>query len=341
MATRATRLIVCLLLVLVTGGPLRPAPLTGASLNVRLTPENAVGRAFMARQIISAPLTVAAAQPPAAAKRIVSLVPSLTEILFAIGAGPAVVGVDSFATYPPDVTKLPRVGALIDPDVERILSLRPDLVITYGSQTVLEGQLARAKIRTYSYRHGGVATVIESTKDLGRATGHTTQGEALASRISSGLESLRARVKGRPRPRTLLVIDRQPGTLRELYASGGIGFLHEMLTAAGGDNVFAESKTESVQPSSETILARAPQVILEVRAEGLIEPSAVSRERGVWSTFTSLPAVRSGRIYLLSGSHLVVPGPRLVLGAEDFARALHPEVFPPAAPAQQARPTAR
>ena len=79
-------------------------------------------------------------------QRIVSLIPAVTEILFAIGAGPQVVGVGSFDTFPPEVSKLPRVGALLDPDTERILSLRPTLVVTYGSQTELQTQLARAGI---------------------------------------------------------------------------------------------------------------------------------------------------------------------------------------------------
>jgi len=279
--------------------------------------------------IVAAMLLLAArpdAQSPQA-HRVVSLVPSLTETLFAIGAGKDVVGVDSFANYPPEVTKLPRVGALLDPDVERILSLRPDLVITYGSQSTLETQLARAKIRTFSYRHGGVSAVLESIKGLGAASGHTREADALVARITAQMNALRERVKGRARPRTLLVIDRQPGALREIYVSGGIGFLHDMLDAAGGDNVFADSKTESVQPSTETLLARSPQVILEVRAEGLIAPSATESERNVWSPLSAIPAVRDNRIYFLSGSHLVVPGPRLVQGAEAFARVLHPELF--------------
>jgi len=261
------------------------------------------------------------------ARRIVSLVPSLTETLFAIGAGSSVVGVGTFDTFPAEVTRLPKVGALIDPDVERILSLKPDLVITYGSQTALEAQLARANIKTYSYRHGGVAEVFESIKGVGRASGHAQDADALVSRLIARLNTLRTMVKGRSRPRTLLVVDRQPGSLREIYASGGIGFLHDMLEAAGGDNVFADVKKESVQPSTETLLTRAPQVILEVRADGLIQPAAVATERNVWTTLASLPAVRDGRIHFLSGSQLVVPGPRLVQGAEEFARVLHPEVF--------------
>ena len=270
-------------------------------------------------------ISVVAQRGPA--QRIVSLVPSLTETLFAIGAGSSVVGVGTFDSFPPEVARLPRVGALIDPDVERILSLKPDLVITYGSQTALEAQLARANIRTYSYRHGGIADVMESIRGAGRASGHSGEAETLVNRLIGQLNALRAQVKGRPRPRTLLVVDRQPGTLREIYASGGIGFLHDMLEAAGGDNVFADVKKESVQPSTETLLTRAPQVILEVRAEGLIQPAAAATDRAVWNALPALPAVRDGRIQFLSGSHLVVPGPRLVQGAEDFARVLHPEVF--------------
>ena len=317
MAACTKRLVLCVLLAALTGGPFRPALLAGVSSPQSDGAKNAADRDVMAR-------------------RIVSLVPSLTEILFAIGAGPSVVGVDTFSTYPPAVETLPRVGALVDPDVERILSLRPDLVITYGSQTVLETQLARANIRTYSYRHGGIERVLESISDLGRATGRTKDAGTIVARIRADLEALRARVNGRPRPRTLLVIDRQPGTLREVYASGGIGFLQDMLTAAGGDNVFADTRTESVQPSTETLLARAPQVIVEVRADGLIPQASVPGERNVWAALASVPAVRQGRIYFLSGSHLVVPGPRLVQGAEDFARVLHPDAF-----AGSPRPNAR
>jgi len=309
MAARATRLMTLL----------RRGPGKSRATAIVMAPL-AIGVAI----VLAVTTTGAQSQP---ARRIISLVPSLTETLFAIGAGQEVVGVDSFSAYPPEVMNVPKVGALVDPDVEKILSLRPELVITYGSQAVLEGQLARAGIKTYSYRHGGIAVVLESIKDLGRASGHAREADALARAISTQVDALRARVKGRPRPRTLLVIDRQPGALRQLYVSGGVGFLHEMLDAAGGDNVFADSKMESVQPSTETLLARAPQVILEVRADGLIQPGAVQTERNVWSALASVPAVRDNKIYFLYGSQLVVPGPRLAQGAEDFARALHPELF--------------
>jgi iron complex transport system substrate-binding protein len=225
------------------------------------------------------------------------------------------------------VKKLPRVGALLDPDTERILSLRPDMVITYGSQSELEAQFTRAGIRTYSYRHGGIATVLQSLRELAAITGHRDEGERAARDIEAQLDRVRSRVRGRPRPRTLLVFERQPKALRDIYASGGTGFLHEMLEQAGGDNVFADISREAVQPSTETLLTRAPDVILEVRAAGLIEAKDVAAERNVWLALASLPAVRNGRIHVVSADYLVVPGPRLAQAVELIARVLHPEVF--------------
>ena len=134
-------------------------------------------------------------------------------------------------------------------------------------------------------------------------------------------------MQGRPKPRTLLVFERDPASLRGVFVSGGVGFLHDMLEAAGGVNVFADVQRESVQPSVETLLARAPDVILEVRATGLLAPTDVAGARRVWSALGSIPAVRNGRIHILNGEYLVVPGPRVVQGTEAFARALHPEAF--------------
>ena len=259
-------------------------------------------------------------------KRIVSLVPALTEMLFAIGSGPQVVGVSSFDDFPPDVKSLPRVGALVDPDMERILSLRPDLVIVYGSQTDVETQLTRAGIRAYRYRHAGLAGVFSTIRDLGRTVGRTRESDQLVRQIQQRLDSIKTRVAKLPPVRTLLVFERDLGSLRGLYASGGVGFMHDILGIVGGVNVFADVSRESVQPSIETILARAPDLILEVRPTGLPR-QRIPAERRVWESVSSIPAVRKGRIYIVTDDFLVTPGPRVAQAAEAIARIIHPEVF--------------
>jgi iron complex transport system substrate-binding protein len=259
--------------------------------------------------------------------RIISLVPALTEMLFAIGAGPQVIAVSSYDEFPPAVEALPRVGALLDPDVERILALRPSLVLTYGSQGGLEVQLARAGIPTFIYRHGGVAGVLQALRDLGAATGHAADAEREARAIQAQLDAVQARVSEYRRPRTLLVFSRQPQSLQQMYVSGGGGFLDDILQIAGGANVFADVQRESVQPSHETLLARAPETIVEIHATGMMATADVERERSLWATLASIPAVRNGRIHFLDGSYLVIPGPRMGLAAEALARALHPDAF--------------
>jgi iron complex transport system substrate-binding protein len=266
--------------------------------------------------LVGAPL---AQTPPS---RIVSLVPAATEMLFAIGAGPRVVAVSSYDHEPPEVDRLPRVGALLDPDLERILGLRPDLVVTYGTQAELKQQLARATIPVFAYTHGGLAEVTSTLLALGDRIGATARAKEVVAAIERDLAQTRARVAGRPRPRTLLVFGREPGTLRNLYASGGVGFLHDMLDVAGATNVFAAEKRESVQASSETLLALAPEVVIElhVESDGPVDLSA-------WQTLPALPAARNHRILVLTGTDLVTAGPRVAKATERLARALHPEAF--------------
>jgi iron complex transport system substrate-binding protein len=265
-----------------------------------------------------------AADPP---KRIISIVPATTEMIFAIGGGPEVVAVSSYDKFPEEVAKLPKVGALLDPDVERILSLRPDLVIAYGTQSNLREQLARTKIAVYAYRHGGLADAKRTILELGELTGRVTEARALVARLDAELDGIRRRVAHRPRRRTLLVFGREPLALRNVYASGGYGFLHDMLDIAGGANVFGDVKRESVQMTAETILARQPEVILELRVGA--EPPAEERARTAasWNILSAVPAVRDGRVHLLWGEELVVPGPRIAAGTLRLARALHPEAF--------------
>lgn len=267
----------------------------------------------------------AADAPPA--RRIVSLVPSVTEMLFAIGAGPQVVGVSSYDQFPDEVRSLPRVGALLDPDTEKILSLRPDLVVLYGSQTDVEQRIGRAGIRVFSYRHGGLAETMRAMRAVGKETGHAAEAERAASDVEQRIARVRLRVGGRPRPRVMLVVGRDTQALRGVFVSGGVGFLHEMLDAAGGTNVFADVPREALQPSTETMLARAPDVILEVHAGTPPTAAALARERGVWQALSSIPAVRQRRVELLYGGELVSPGPRLAQGTETLARVLHPEAF--------------
>lgn len=255
--------------------------------------------------------------------RIISVIPAVTEMLFALGAGDRVVGVGSFDTYPPGIEKLPRVGALLDPDLERILSLKPDLVAVYGSQVDLRRQLERANIPLFDYRHAGLADVTTTIQALGERIGNAAEARALTSRIEARLAAVRRRVEGLPRPRVLVVFGRERLALRAIYASGGVGFVHDMVAVAGGDNVFAGVRREAVQATTELILARRPDLILELRADPLTE-AEVRQEIATWAQLQGVPAVRNQRVHIVSDPRTVVPGPRVAEGVEAIAAVLHP-----------------
>ena len=260
------------------------------------------------------------AAPP---QRIVSLIPAVTEMLFAIGAGPRLIGVSSYDRHPPEVDTRTRVGALLDPDLERILSLRPDLVAIYETQADLRTQLTRTGIPVFEYRFAIIDDIYATLRALGRRLELQDEAEREVARLQRGLDEVRRRVAGRPRPRTLLVFGREPGAIRSVQASGGYGFLDELLQLAGGTNVFADQVRPLVQASTETILASAPEVIVELRYDRAMTPAEIEEALGSWQALPGVPAVRSGHVYLLSGDGLVVPGPRIADTAARLADVLH------------------
>lgn len=262
--------------------------------------------------------TIAAQTTPA---RIVSLIPAATEMLFAIGAGDQVVGVSTFDTFPAETATRTKVGGLFDPNFEAILTLRPDLVIVYGSQEELISRLDRVKIPMFSYRHAGLADVTGTIRALGVRLGRTAQAEALAARIERELDAIRQSVAGRPRPRTLLVFGREEGSMRGLYVSGGVGFLHDMLEVAGGVNVMADVKREGLQLPLEQLLARAPEVVIELRASEKWDAGRVAREAVVWRS-VAVPAARNNRVRFLPDESLTIPGPRVAAAVRLIAGAL-------------------
>ena len=266
-------------------------------------------------------LALSAAQAP---KRIISLVPNVTEMLYAIGAGPQVVAVSTYDVEPPEVRSLPTVGALIDPDTEKIISLKPDLVITYGSQAELQAQLKASNIPIFDYRHAGLDHIMATMRALGARTGHVDQAEKAAKALEARIDAVKKQVAGKPRPRTLLVFGREPGSLRNVYASAGKGFLHDMLVVAGGDDVLNDIQKESAQISTEQIIARRPDVIVELNSSRMLNEPDMQKELDPWMALTSIPAVKNKRVIILTGQSLTVPGPRVADGIEKLAKALHP-----------------
>lgn len=290
-------------------------------------PGNRAGRRAVLSAAVACLLALSPARPLAAPSRIISLVPSVTEMLFAMGAGSQVVGVSNFDHYPPEAEQRTRVGGLLDPDFERILALRPDLVIVYGTQTALIQRLTLAGIQVFPYQHSAMADITVTMRAVGVRIGRREAADALASGFERRVADIRRLTSGEKKPRVMVVFEREPGTLRGIYANAGYGFVHDMLDVAGGVDVFGDVGRQSIQVTPEIALARAPEVIIELRSGAEWTAQRIARERDVWKALPSLPAVRTGRLYILADEMMSIPGPRVPDAILTLAKVLHPDIM--------------
>jgi iron complex transport system substrate-binding protein len=266
-------------------------------------------------------------QRSARPERIVSLIPAVTEMIFAMGDGARVAAVSNYDHFPAEVASLPRVGGLLDPSVERILAIKPDLVIVYATQRELIERLDRAGIPYFNYQHKALPDIMTTIRAIGTRIGSSSQADAVASGMERSLGEIRAKAAGLPRPATLLVFERDPASLRNVFASGGYGFLHDMLEISGGRNVFADVKKQAVQASTEMLIASKPDVIIELLYGDSLKNANIATELRAWDVLASVPAVREHRVLALTGDEFVVPGPRVVDATRKLARAIHPDAF--------------
>jgi len=253
------------------------------------------------------------------AVRVVSLAPSVTEIVYALGAGGRVVGVCGQCDYPADVQRVTRVGGYVVPSVEAVLAVRPDLVIAVPSPGNRESVRAieRAGVRVLVTHDRTLADLWAAMRTIAASLGLAADGERLVADVSRRLDEVHARVRALPVRRVLIVVGHDP-----LVAVGGGTMQDELLTLAGGTNIAADAGTVWPTITLELVVARAPEVIVD---------SAMGTEhagRALFAGLTTIPAVRADRVIALRGDTLLRAGPRVPEAAAALAAAIHPEAFP-------------
>ena len=247
--------------------------------------------------------------------RIVSTFPSVTETLFALGAGDHVVGVSNYCHYPPAVLSLPKVGTYMKPDPEKIALLRPDLVIIQDQAVGLADRLSALGIRHVGVKVGSLAEVYSMIRDIGKAVALPEQAERLNSDIRARLDGFRAEASGKPRPHVLLIVGRTPGILTNLIGVGSNAYLGELLEIAGASNVLKGTAIAYPPISMETVVRLNPDIILDssMMGEAGANPGPMQELlRQPWLTHHELLAVRNGTVFGLATESLVTPGPRVV-----------------------------
>jgi ABC-type Fe3+-hydroxamate transport system substrate-binding protein len=257
--------------------------------------------------------TIVVTSPP---RRIVSLNPTTTELLYAIGAGGRLVGRTSYDRIPAEVQAVPDLGPGLRPNVEAVLAARPDLVILYASQDNRDAarRLRAAHVTTVSYKVDRIADFARVTEALGRLTGDSAAARATIDSVGRTLAATLAQTAGLPHPRVFWFLWESP-----LLAVGGGSFLNEMLKVAGGRNVYDTLPGPSPVVTFEDLLRRDPDVILAsrtTRTKMLADPK--------WRT---LRAVRDGRVLVFDTTIVNGPSARVGASAVSLARVLHPEAM--------------
>lgn len=259
---------------------------------------------------------------PAVASRVVSLSPSTTEAMFAIGAQASLVGRSRFCDYPPEAASLPQVGGYIDPNYEAILALRPDLVTgARGPSGPSVAEKLEAKgIATFFPEADSFAQIDAMLLGLGDLTGHRDEARALVSRIDAHAAAIAQVLVGKPKARVLLVFGLQP-----IVVAGPKSFPDEMLARAGGVNVVTEGPTYPTI-DMEHLLALDPDVILNAAMAEAHGAEAITKDAPGWS---SVRAVKEGRVVAVTDEAVLRPGPRVADGLVTIAKALHPDAALP------------
>jgi iron complex transport system substrate-binding protein len=252
--------------------------------------------------------------------RIVTLAPSITEILYFLGLEDRVVGVTQFSYYPPEAKLKPKVGSYIDLNVEKIISLSPDLVIgtADGNQPGIVDLLEQAGIPVFIVNPRNIRQTIDTVAIVGRLCGVLKKASALSMQLSQRVDHIIERTKSERRPLVFLQIN-----LRPIMTINKDTFLHDLIQLAGGRNMTENEPITYPRISLEEVIRKKPEVIIISSMErgGRFEAARVE-----WLKWTSIPAVKEGRVHLIDSDLIDRPSPRIIEGLEAMARFIHPEV---------------
>jgi iron complex transport system substrate-binding protein len=265
-------------------------------------------------------------------QRIVSMAPSITETLYALGLGNRVVGVTRDCKYPPEVERVRHgkgnIGGYYDTNFEAILALKPDLVIMLEEQADSLPGLVKLKLETLTVSHKTVDGIIESFRTIGRVCGAGTKGRRMAQDFRNRLDRIEQQTRMFARPRVMIALDRilDCGHLADVYIAGVDDYFDRIIELAGGQNVYRHRGVRYPVVSPEGILRLNPDVIVDLVRSESVRKFGRQAILDHWNDVRTVNAVKGRRVLIFDRDYDFVPGPRFILLVEQLARALHPEM---------------
>ena len=251
--------------------------------------------------------------------RIVSLAPSITEILFALGLDKEVVGVTQFSNYPPATKNKKKVGSYVKLNIEVIVGLSPDLIIATADGNPRESveKLEELGIPVFVIYPKKMVDIYRNLRAIGAITGKIVEAERLASSLEGRINAIANKVRNSPRPKVFLQLGTNP-----LYTAGKGTFMDQLIELAGGVNIVGGSLVRYPAYSMEEVLSRNPDFIFSTLMDG-----NNADIKAFWEKWNTLSAVKSGRIFSINPDLVNRPSPRIADGLEAIAKKIHPEIF--------------
>ncbi|MDI6727203.1 MAG: cobalamin-binding protein [Smithellaceae bacterium] len=256
------------------------------------------------------------AKPP---ERIVSLAPNVTEILFALGLGGRVVGVTTFCNYPPEVSQITRIGGFVNPSLEAIVSLQPDLIIgtADGNKRETVEQLERLNLPVYIINPSSLEGVFSSLIKIGDLTGQGKNAQKLVESQRKRLARVEEKTRGKDRPMVFLQIGLEP-----IVTAGKDTVFTELIELAGGRNVFDQARTRYPRLGIEAVIRERPEIIIVTSMEGAED---FSKARRFWRRWPGIPAVKNDRIFRIDPDMINRPSPRIIDALDILTDLFHPD----------------
>lgn len=261
-------------------------------------------------------------------QRIISLAPSITEILFAVGAGDKVVAVTDYCQFPIQVKSLPKVGGYLDPNLEQIIRLQADMVILLERQHALKKQLQQLGIKTVSIDNSSLTDIRNSIIEIAAAVDQTASAENLINDFDRRLVALQQKVRNQAKPKVLLAIAHSSNSyyLDKVYIAGQQDFYNDLLAFIGAINVYQQKQVRVPALSTEGLLRLNPQIIIDIFPDAKVYSPDITALRQQWQRLDKVDAIQHNRLHIIQADYAVIPGPRIIQLAEHLARIFHPQL---------------
>ena len=261
-------------------------------------------------------------------QRIITLAPNITEIAFALGLDKKVVAVTKYCDYPEKVSRLPNVGGFIDPNLEAIIALQPDLVILLASQQQTIKQLQQLNIPTLAVKNATLLEIKNSISDIGLTTQHQQQAQQLLNNINNQINVITQKVAKLNRPSVMVTMGHSSGGehVKNIYIAGQHDFYNDLITLAGGQNSYQSRNLKVPSLSIEGIMQLNPDIIIDIFPEASDHNADIAQVKQQWHTLNYVNAIKNNRVHIIEENYATIPGPRIFQLLDKMARLIHPEL---------------